>query len=95
MVLEIIRLDGMRMFSETFAARDCADTDGRVALDVLMEPLVLGSGTYRFDAALQTGAARTAECSVVCEVYAPIAPAGGKPMLMYPVEIDVAKVGTC
>ncbi len=95
LVLDIVRLDGLRMFSETLAAREFADESGRVSLTVEMTPLVLGSGTYRFGAALQDHAGRAADCSVVCEVYTPVPPAGGKPMLIYPVDIDVIKVGAC
>ena len=95
LVLDIVRLDGLRMFSETFAARELADASGRVAMTVEMTPLVLGPGTYRFDAALQDQAGRAADCSVVCEVYTPVPAAGGKPMLIYPVDIDVIKVGAC
>jgi len=95
LLLEIVRLDGMRMFSETFAAGDFADASGRLSMNVEMTPLVLGAGTYRFDAALEGDAGRAADCSVVCEVYTPLPPAGGKPMLIYPVEIDVIKAGAC
>ena len=38
------------MFSETFPASDYAN-GARIELDLSMEPLVLGPGTYRLDAA--------------------------------------------
>lgn len=94
-VVDIVRLDGTRMFSEAFAARDYSSDAGRIALDVWMEPLVLGAGTYRIDAELHLGHERLAECSVVCEVYSPLPPSGGRPMLLYPVAIDVAQRGSC
>jgi len=91
----VVRLDGMRMFDETFAADEFADSSGRFSLTVEMTPLVLGPGTYRIAVALQGDAGLAADASVVCEVYLPIPPTGGKPMLMYPVEYDVVKVGAC
>ena len=87
--LAIIRLDGMRMFTETFAAGDFTGAGGRLALDVWMEPLVLGAGTYRVEASLLSGTERIAECATVCEVYSPLPPTGGKPMLNYPISVDV------
>ena len=87
--LAIVRLDGMRMFSETFAAGDFSGAGGRLALDVSMEPLVLGAGTYRVEASLLSGTERVAECATVCEVYSPLPPTGGKPMLNYPIGVDV------
>ena len=86
--VDIVRLDGTRMFSERFPAGDHAN-GGRIELDLSMEPLVLGPGTYRLDAALLSGTGRAAECSAVCEVYAPLPPTGGKPMLVYPIAIEV------
>jgi lipopolysaccharide transport system ATP-binding protein len=87
--LAIVRLDGMLMFSETFPAGDFTGTDGRMALDVWMEPLVLAAGTYRVEASLLSGTERVAEYATVCEVYSPLPPAGGKPMLNYPLTVDV------
>ena len=86
--VDIVRLDGTRMFSEVFPASDYAN-GGRIELDLSMEPLVLGPGTYRLDAALLSGTGRAAECSAVCEVYAPLPPTGGKPMLVYPITTEV------
>lgn len=91
----VVRLDGMRMFEETFAATEFADNSGRFSMNVEMTPLVLGPGVYRFVAAVQGDAGLAADATVVCEVYAPIPPTGGKPMLIYPVEYDVIKVGAC
>ena len=89
--LAIVRLDGMRMFSETFPAGDFTGTDGRLGLDVWMEPLVLAAGTYRVEASLLSGTERVAECATVCEVYSPLPPTGGKPMLNYPLTVDVVE----
>jgi lipopolysaccharide transport system ATP-binding protein len=93
--LEIIRLDGMRMFAEDFAGREFAAGDGAFSMNVDMTPLVLGPGTYRIGAAVHGDAGLAADRSVVFEVYAPIPPTGGKPMLIYPVEYEVIKVGAC
>jgi lipopolysaccharide transport system ATP-binding protein len=87
--VDIVRLDGTLIFSEKFPAAEYAAGEGRVALDISMEPLVLGPGTYRLDAALISATGRAAECSAVREVYAPLPPTGGKPMLMYPIAVEV------
>jgi lipopolysaccharide transport system ATP-binding protein len=93
--VEIVRLDGARMFSEQFRAGDYANDQGGIDLEISMEPLVLGPGTYRLDAALVSETARAAECSAVCEVYTSLPPAGGKPMLMYPIAIEVKPRAAC
>jgi lipopolysaccharide transport system ATP-binding protein len=93
--VDIVRLDGTRMFSERFPADDYSNGDGGIDLEVSMEPLVLGQGIYRLDAVLMSGTNRAAECSVVCEVYAPLPPTGGRPMLLYPIAIDVVPRAAC
>ena len=93
--LEIVRLDGIRMFAEEVASGAFAAGHGAFSVNVDMTPLVLGPGTYRVGAAILDAAGEAAACSVVCEVYAAIPPSGGKPMLIYPVEYEVVKVGAC
>ena len=92
--VDIVRLDGLRMFSERCGGSEIVDDDGRVLLDLWMEPLVLAPGFYRVDAALLAGGESAATCSIVCEVYSPLPPSGGKPMLIYPIVIDTAPT-TC
>lgn len=93
--IEMVRLDGTRVFSQAFPAAEFSDSNGRVRLTVAMEPLVLGAAIYRLDAAALLQSARAAECSMVFEVYSPIAATGGKPLLIYPVNIEVARVVEC
>ena len=90
--VDVVRLDGLRMFSERLDGAEIVDGDGRVLVDLWMEPLVLAPGIYRLDAALLAAGERAATRSIVCEVYSPLAPSGGKPMLIYPIAIDTVQV---
>lgn len=94
-VVEILRLDGARMFKHTFGAAEFTDPFGHVHARISMEPLVLGAAIYRLDAAIQSAATRAAQISFMFEVYSPVPITGGKPMLNYPVNIDVVPVREC
>ena len=89
--VDIVRLDGVVMFAQTFAGRDHAAADGTVHLAVIMEPLVLGAAIYRIDVALVRQEVRVTTASVMFEVYTSVPMSGGKPMLIYPVAIDVTE----
>ena len=78
-------------FSQRLPAKGYAAADGAVNLAVIMEPLVLGTAIYRIDVALVRQAVRLATAAVMFEVYASAPMSGGKPMLYYPVDIDVAE----
>lgn len=94
-VVDVVRLDGTTVFAQRVPAAEFTDSDGQLRLCLSMEPLVLGAAIYRLDAAVQTQAAPAAVCSIVFEVYSPVAMTGGKPMLHYPVSIAVEKVIEC
>lgn len=94
-VVEMVRLDGAKVFAQTMPAAEFTDRVGQISLGIAMEPLVLGAAIYRLDAAVQTQAATAAACSIVFEVYSPVTMTGGKPMLNYPVTIEVEKVVEC
>jgi lipopolysaccharide transport system ATP-binding protein len=87
----IVRLDGIPMFVERLPA-DAYRFGDAVQLQLLMEPLALGPGIYRIATTLTHGAERAADASIVCEVFTPVPSSGGRPMLMYPMEIDVVKL---
>ena len=93
--VDIVRLDGTLMFSEKIPSSDHVNGKGGIELDIVMEPLVLGPGTYRLDAALLSETGLAAECSAVWEVYALLPPSGGKPMLMYPIAVEVVPRAAC
>ena len=48
-------------------------------------------GPYRIDVALRRQQIRVATAAVMYEVYTSAPMTGGKPMLIYPVEIDVTE----
>jgi lipopolysaccharide transport system ATP-binding protein len=89
--VDILRLDGAVMFAKVFSAGDYAAADGTVDLGVVMEPLVLGPAIYRIDVALVRQGVRITTTSAMFEVYTSSPITGGKPMLIYPVDIDVAE----
>ena len=94
-VVEMVRLDGVRVFAQRVPAAEFTDGIGQIRLAIAMDPLVLGAAIYRLDASVQNRSATAASCSIVFEVYSPVTMTGGKPMLNYPVSIEVEKVIEC
>lgn len=83
--VRITRLDDLLVFDEFFPAEAFRLHDQSIALEIEMNPLVLGSAIYRLDVSLEAGTSIYAEGSSIFEVFAFNPPVGGKPMLLYPV----------
>jgi hypothetical protein len=85
----IKRLDDLLVFQQDFSTTDYAFADGRSGLEVEFSALALAPAIYRLDVELRatTDAADSifAQSSSIFEVYSLSPPAGGKPMLYYPV----------
>lgn len=93
-VVSIVRLDGSRLFQERFAPRDFTVHGNDAQLCVAMEPLVLGAGVYRLDVAIQTNRGRAAETAVPFEVFEPLPLTGGRPLLSYPIDVQVIDISS-
>jgi lipopolysaccharide transport system ATP-binding protein len=87
--VRILRLDGLLLFDESFAAEDYRLTDRSVGIGVVMSSLVLGIATYRVDATLESAGDVCASASSVFEVFSLNPPTGGRPMLLYPCSASV------
>ena len=83
--VRITRLDDLLVFDETFLADACRLRDQSIGLEIELPTLVLGTAIYRLDVTLETGDTMCAESANIFEVFAIHLPAGGKPMLLYPV----------
>lgn len=90
--VRMTRLDGVQMFDESFATRDYRVADQGVALGIAMRTLVLGAAIYRLDVSLESGHTVCAEYAGIFEVFVFDPPAGGKPMLLYPVTANTVSV---
>ncbi|WP_431098447.1 ABC transporter ATP-binding protein [Polaromonas aquatica] len=86
--IRMVRLDGVVVFDEAFELRDHLQLDGVLRLEIGMTPLVLGIGIYRLDVVLTDGGATRAESTSIFEVRSERVPAGGKPMLLYPIAVN-------
>lgn len=92
--VKIIRLDDQVMFDHFFKITDYSDSFGNIGLEIIFEPLILGSSLYRVDVLLidhgvldQSARARR---SVLLDVFVSQPPRGGKPMLLYPLSIETS-----
>lgn len=83
--MRITRLDELLVFDERFPVEAGRLHDQSIGLEIEMNPLVLGAAVYRVDVSLENGGTVCAESSNIFEVFALNPPAGGKPMLLYPV----------
>ncbi|MEP6957104.1 MAG: ABC transporter ATP-binding protein [Nitrospirota bacterium] len=83
--VRITRLDDLLVFDEFFPTEAIRLREQSIGLQIEMTPLVLGVAIYRLDVSLEAGEAVCAESSSIFEVFAVNPPAGGKPMLLYPV----------
>lgn len=86
--VRIMRLDDLLVFDEIFPADDFRLRDQSIGLEIEMTPLVLGVAIYRLDVSLLSGTTVYAENSNMFEVYLLSPPAGGKPMLLYPMSVS-------
>ncbi|HZP94416.1 MAG TPA: ABC transporter ATP-binding protein [Burkholderiales bacterium] len=84
--LRITRLDGLVAFQEL--AEGPVKEDGRVDLRVLLRPMVFAPGSYIVAAKLISGKTLAAR-STIMEVFADELPRGGRPALLYPVQMTV------
>ena len=87
--VRIVRLDELLVFQQDFRLADYSFHDGEVGIEIDFDPLALGAAIYRLDAMFLECAADDSEpCSehsTVFEVFTMTPPAGGRPMLYYPV----------
>lgn len=92
--VEIVRLDDLLVFQQDFPMAEYLLNEGRAGIEIEFSPLVLGAAIYRLDVLILAEDSAIAECcaksSVVFEVYSLAPPAGGKPMLYYPVKAAVS-----
>ena len=90
--VQITRLDDLLVFDEVFPAETCYLSGQSIGLEIEMTKLVLGTAIYRLDVTLETGDAVCAESVSIFEVFAVKLPAGGKPMLLYPVTATTLRI---
>lgn len=83
--VQIKRLDELLLLDEFYFAEAFSTFDCFIGLEIVMTPLVLGAAIYRLDVSLFDGEVIRAECSDIFEVYTLNPPAGGKPMLIFPI----------
>ncbi|PKO28431.1 MAG: ABC transporter ATP-binding protein [Betaproteobacteria bacterium HGW-Betaproteobacteria-5] len=86
--IRIVRLDDAVLLSLVQCVDQWRLGETNFGLEIDLGPLVLGMATYRLDVSLVSNDCVCAESSVVFEVIAPLAPTGGKPMLLYPMTLE-------
>lgn len=86
--IRMVRLDGVVVFDEAFELRDHLQAAGALRLEIGMAPLVLGTGIYRLDVLLTDEGVARAESASIFEARSEGVPAGGKPMLLYPIAVN-------
>lgn len=95
--VNIVRLDDLVFFRETFEAAEYFSHEGNGCLEVEFSPLPLAPAVYRLDVELRqhaaVGAPIFATSSSIFEVYSLAPPTGGKPMLYYPVSAQAVQDG--
>lgn len=88
----ILRLDDLVIFQQDFVAIDYFGSDGDYSLELEFYPLPLAPAIYRIDAEVRKNVMEDAlvyaKSSSIFEVYSLSSPAGGKPMLYYPVTLE-------
>lgn len=91
--IRIVRLDDLVVFQSDFPLADFSTARGAVGIELEFAPLTLGAAVYRLDAfflgSAQSPSATFCEHSTVFEVFTPVPPAGGRPMLYYPITASV------
>ncbi|HEY8159951.1 MAG TPA: ABC transporter ATP-binding protein [Methylobacter sp.] len=90
--VQIVRLDELLLFDEYLCVHKYLLKENFFAIEIEMNPLLLGAATYRLDVALELDSVTLAEASSVFEVYTLNAPKGGKPMLLYPLDVSVTHI---
>ena len=87
--IKIVRMDDVIFFEEEFRVTDFLVDHDKIEIHIYFKQLVLGQGIYRLDVRFLNLEDRKplvmAEASTIFEVYSLTAPAGGKPMLLYPI----------
>jgi lipopolysaccharide transport system ATP-binding protein len=87
--VRIVRLDDLLVFQQDFRLADFSCPGGGVGIEIEFDPLALGAAIYRLDTLLldtrEEGTQPCSEHSTVFEIFTLSPPAGGKPMLYYPV----------
>jgi lipopolysaccharide transport system ATP-binding protein len=91
--VRILRLDDLLVFQQDFLFTDYSLPSGEIGIEIEFDPLVLGAAIYRLDIlfldSLVEGRQPVSEHSTIFEIFTLTAPAGGKPMLYYPVTAAV------
>lgn len=93
--VNILRLDGVIFFREDFDANKYFTSDGKGYLEIDFAQLALAPSIYRLDIELREGGGSDSTiCAVsssIFEVYSLTPPSGGKPMLYYPISMQVVQ----
>ncbi len=91
--VRIVRLDDLLVFQQDFRFADFPCPGGEIGIEIEFDPLALGAAIYRLDALLldtrEEGTQPCSEHSTVFEIFTLTPPAGGRPMLYYPVTAAV------
>ncbi|MEF8729090.1 MAG: ABC transporter ATP-binding protein [Accumulibacter sp.] len=91
--VRIVRIDDLVVFQDDFPLAHFSTARGKVGIELEFSPLALGASVYRLDAffldSAQNPSEPSCEHSTVFEVFTPAPPAGGKPMLYYPITAAV------
>lgn len=91
--VRIVRLDDLLVFQQDFRLADFSLPGGEIGIEIEFDPLVLGAAVYRLDTLFldteEEGPQPCCEHSTVFEIFTLTPPAGGRPMLYYPVTAAV------
>jgi lipopolysaccharide transport system ATP-binding protein len=87
--VRIVRMDDLLLLEQDFPVQSFSDAQGALSLEIELAPMPLAPATYRLEVEIRDRPGITGElCAVtssIFEVYSLSPPAGGKPMLYYPV----------
>ena len=94
--VKIVRLDDLVFFQHDFVAAEYFSIKDSSCLELEFSPLPLAPAIYRLDVELRQHAAADAlslaSSSTIFELYTLAPPAGGKPMLYYPVSAQAVQI---
>lgn len=92
--IQILRLDDLILFDESLPLQDFRLDDQSFGLKVEMSKLVLGVAVYRLVVILGSLDNVFAKNTSFFEVFSTKLPRGGRPMLLYPINIKVSPVSS-
>jgi lipopolysaccharide transport system ATP-binding protein len=93
--IQIMRLDELIIFDESVSVDEFRMSDQSIGLEIKMDALALGVAIYKLDASLEEFGAVVAENTIIFEVFSTNLPRGGKPMLLYPIQLGVFPSDSC